>query len=86
MPPPLAPAGRKYEGQFKLGHRTGKGIFTSANGKKLKGGIWENGELVVRAPVTSAPVRPACPARTLQRLERVSCSSDCGFVQAVAEK
>ena len=45
-------AGRKYEGQFRAGHRTGRGIATNANGKKLKGGIWENGQLVVR--VTSS--------------------------------
>ena len=40
------PAGRKYEGIFRHGHRTGRGIATAANGKKLRGGIWENGILV----------------------------------------
>jgi hypothetical protein len=38
--------GRKYEGDFLKGRRTGEGIATSANGRKFKGGIWENGTLL----------------------------------------
>lgn len=44
-PSPLSP-GRKYEGDFLKGRRTGEGIATSANGRKFKGGIWENGTLL----------------------------------------
>jgi hypothetical protein len=39
-------AGRKYEGDFLQGKRTGDGIATSANGRKFKGGLWENGTMV----------------------------------------
>ncbi len=39
-------SGRKYEGDFVSGHRSGDGIATSANGRKFRGGVWDNGTLV----------------------------------------
>jgi hypothetical protein len=43
---PPALSGRKYEGDFQMGRRAGEGIATNANGRKFRGGVWENGQLI----------------------------------------
>ena len=41
------PGGDVYDGQFIDGQREGGGVFTQANGKRIKG-LWKNGELMRR--------------------------------------